>query len=581
MESILKNIKPFNYESFHFLRPEWLWAFIPLLGITFLLLFAIKDRSKWKKAIPKHLQPYLFVKGSKWANLMPIILLELGVSCLIIAISGPTWYKKEITGQKTEAVLLMTLDLSGSMMAKDLSPNRLERAKMKIKDLLDHNPRASTGLVVFAGTPHTVLPPCNDYDIIQTQIEGLYPAAMPVRGSNISLLIEEWKERLKNVKAPSTILLFTDELSEKDTDELIYYIQNSIHELTIVPMSTPQGAKIPKNKKGTAITQNGKAVISKMDQAVLGRLSASEQVHISQLTLDDSDMELIAKKVSDKLIYQEDEEESDEEWEDLGILFVLPIFFISLFWFRKGWMVQWCLVFVFILPSCSPNDPNADLWFSQDYQAQAKEKNGDFEAAAEQYQDLAHKGVAYYKAENYDAALAVFELDSSSEGNYNRALTLVELGRLEEAKDAFSKAQELDPDLPQLQSHIDTIQARIKAEAELRKKFQAQEVPDTGNKEPLKERKAKGEDEELTSDTEVDELPDDGERVTDEQETDIQKTKELERPEDAEGAELKEVDASKVLMEKISAEPQEFLRRRFKLQKEKYYPTVKEGKETW
>ena len=81
---------------------------------------------------------------------------------MIIGMAGPTWKKKEIPGQKIQAVVLIALDLSKSMMTKDIQPNRIERAKFKINDFLDANPRARAGLIAFAGTAHPVLPFTSD-----------------------------------------------------------------------------------------------------------------------------------------------------------------------------------------------------------------------------------------------------------------------------------------------------------------------------------------------------------------------------------------------------------------------------------
>ena len=94
------------------------------------------------------------------------------------------------------------------------------------------------------------------------------------------------------------------------------------------------------------------------------------------------------------------------------------------------------------------------------------------------------------------------------------------------------------------------------------------------------ETQAKGEDEELTSDTEVDELPETGDRVTDIQETGIRKAEELERPPEDYDAGTQQ-DAQQVLLRKASADPSEFLRRRFRLQRERLFSDVKEGGETW
>ncbi|MDR2916775.1 MAG: hypothetical protein LBV74_18430 [Tannerella sp.] len=100
-------------------------------------------------------------------------------------------------------------------------------------------------------------------------------------------------------------------------------------------------------------------------------------------------------------------------------------------------------------------------------------------------------------------------------------------------------------------------------------------------KEKLKERKPTAEDEQLSSDTEVKKLPTTGDRMSDEVASDIHRAKEQEFPPKDFSLENQMPIETKVLMQKTNADPGEFLHRRFKIQKQKYYPDVKQGKETW
>ena len=96
----------------------------------------------------------------------------------------------------------------------------------------------------------------------------------------------------------------------------------------------------------------------------------------------------------------------------------------------------------------------------------------------------------------------------------------------------------------------------------------------------LNEREAKGEDEELTSDTEVQELPKDGDRITDEVESGMRKAEEMERPPEDFQPQQGEA-AQNVLLREISADPSEFLKRRFQYQYEKYYKDSQKPEKPW
>ncbi len=69
------------------------------------------------------------------------------------------------------------------MLATDIQPNRLERAKFKISDFLDANPRAKAGLVAYAGTAHPVLPFTSDYNLIKHHVVSLINRIMPIQAA--------------------------------------------------------------------------------------------------------------------------------------------------------------------------------------------------------------------------------------------------------------------------------------------------------------------------------------------------------------------------------------------------------------
>ena len=96
----------------------------------------------------------------------------------------------------------------------------------------------------------------------------------------------------------------------------------------------------------------------------------------------------------------------------------------------------------------------------------------------------------------------------------------------------------------------------------------------------LNEREAQSEDEELSSDTEAEELPDEGDRITDEMETDMRTAEELERPPEDFQPQQGE-SAQNVLLKEISADPSEFLRRRFRYQYEKYFSDQPKPEDPW
>lgn len=372
MFEYIKDIANFNPDQFHLLRPEWLWAFVPMTVVAFIIIFTAREDKKWKKVIAPALQPFMFTKEKHSSLTYPLLAFVVIMSIGVIALSGPTWSKNEVPGAKSEAVLLVAVDCSLSMMAEDIQPNRLERAKFKIRDLLDANPGSRVGLYAYSGSAHIVVPMCNDYRLITHHLESLAPGIMPVQGTNLKLVLEMADSTLAGIEAPSTLLLVTDVISENQLKMLEDFVAQTKHRIEILAMATQQGAPIPKNKQKQPVTdRNGNSVLSKLDPGVLFKLQQNKNINVNTLTLDNSDMELIASNIRKNLQFQADDTASEEQWKDMGFVLVILLVLLVPFWFRKGWMIQYSWIpLVFLLSSCSGEFSWENMWYSKDYQAQ-------------------------------------------------------------------------------------------------------------------------------------------------------------------------------------------------------------------
>lgn len=576
-------ISHINWQQLHFLRPKALYLFVPLAVIVLLLILGNKERRKWKLMIAEPLRKYMFTKGSRWAIVLPLLFFIIGMSCVILGAAGPTWKKKEVPGEKIQAVALIALDLSRSMLAKDIQPDRLERAKFKITDFLDANPRARAGLIAFAGTAHPVIPFTSDYKLVEFQAKALENRIMPVQGSNIPVLTMVMDSIMKQVDAPSTIVLMTDAIDAADAASLSNWIDSTRHHLEILLFSTPNGAPVPGHTK----------VISKQDPTVLSNLTQDTSISITPITLDKSDVTQIAQRISSKLIFEKQKKQDEKDWDDMGWLLIIPAIIITVFWFRRGWVIQWSLVpFVLMsLASCGVKSKHPDWWYSKDYQGQLFENAGKYAEAAEHFADDKHKAVAYFKAGNYAAAADLFSLDTSASGNYNRGLALAKLGRYDEAEDAFGKAINLDPSLKDAAGKSIAQLNKAKQQADSILKYDptsvskdAKDLADNkkkDKKDPLKTHKPKGEDEQLSSDTRVKNMPKSGNRAMDEVASNIHKYKESNKPDKNFKPDKNEQAASNILLRRAEADPGEFLHKRFQLQVKRYYKHVQKSKTAW
>ncbi|HXB93927.1 MAG TPA: VWA domain-containing protein [Puia sp.] len=582
-QKIRDSIATIDWDQFHFLRPAALWLFAPMVLIVVLLVTGNRDRKKWTRIVQPVLRPFLFTKGSRNAMLLPLASFILGTSLGILALAGPTWKKKELPGEKIQAVVLIALDVSRSMLATDIQPSRLERAKLKLNDLLDAGPRAKAGLIAYAGSAHPVLPFTGDYQLIKHHAVSLENRIMPIQGTELGILLRAADSMLRSILAPSTVVLMTDALSMDDATLLDDFVQGRRLRLEVLLFSTPNGAEVPGSDH----------VLSKQDPFVLQNLSQDTAITITPLTLDRSDVKGIAKRISDRLTFEQTGVRDDKEWEDEGWILLLPVSLIALAWFRRGWIIQWCWPVLGLpaLSSCGAGSKHPDWWYSKDYQGQLLENAGRYAPAAERYDDDRRKAVAYFKAGNYEAAADLFALDSSASSVYNRGLAMARMGRYDEAMDQFSRAIDLDSSLKQeaLKSMDKTASARRRADSVLQYDGQSaakneKDLPGgkkKAGKDPLKERKAESEDEKLSSDTRVKKLPTSGDRVTDEAASNIHMGKEAKTPPKDLSRQQPEQTSEVILMRQTEADPSEFLHRRFELQIKRYYRSMPKPKDPW
>ena len=133
------------------------------------------------------LLPLLLDDQKTQRSRIPLWLLSLGWLLAVLALADPAWEQQPQPLRQTGTSRVIVLDLSRSMLAPDLKPSRLVRARFKVEDILAHDAEGQTGLVVFAGDAFTVSPLTRDADTIRAQLRALDPSIMPSQGSRADL----------------------------------------------------------------------------------------------------------------------------------------------------------------------------------------------------------------------------------------------------------------------------------------------------------------------------------------------------------------------------------------------------------
>lgn len=201
--------------DFEFFEPHWLWLLLLLPVILWLMWNAEANRpGEWKfsglaSQQKKMGSPFIITIRRVLMACMGIVL-----ALLIIALAKPIDWADHIDNNhdyKDGIDIILTIDISGSMLEQDFQPNRIEVAKKVAKDFVDGRKGDRIGLVAYAGEAYTACPATTDYTVLNKQIDGLTCYANIEGGTAIGVGLGTAVSRLRSDSIPSkVIILLTD-----------------------------------------------------------------------------------------------------------------------------------------------------------------------------------------------------------------------------------------------------------------------------------------------------------------------------------------------------------------------------------
>jgi Ca-activated chloride channel family protein len=464
--------------DFHFLRPLWLLLLLllPLMFVAFRQL-RLGD-SGWSRLIPARLlSPILRSEGrSGKASGSPLAPASAALVILAIALAGPAWREAPTPLKQPGDSLVIALDLSLSMLATDVEPDRLTRAKRKIRDILAVRQGSLTGLLVYAGDAHVVTPLTDDARTIEGMLEVLDPVIMPATGNRADLAVARAAELL-NQGAPGDgrVLLITDQVSERYWPEIQETLAETGYPLNTLVVGTEEGGPIPLARRGF-IRENGEIVITRAAPDALAELARSTGGESDELTLDNTDIESLELSPKDTGDWKDtDTGLTVSRWQDDGYWLLWLALPLILMGWRRGAFTALALILLPALPQPASAMSWDELWQRQDQRATELIRNNPGQAAT-QLDDPEWKGSALYRSGQFDAAARAFAKADGPRASYNRGNALARAGKLEEALKAYDTALAANPELE------DARHNRKIVEELLKQKNQGQEGKESNDK---------------------------------------------------------------------------------------------------
>lgn len=268
---------------FRFESPEYLYMLLllPLLVAAHYVWTYRKRRNLRRYGDPQLLKP-LMKDVSLLRREIKFWLFILALVFLIIAIARPQYGTRTETRQRSGIEAIIAMDVSNSMLAEDVSPNRLEKAKMMVSSLVDNMTDDKIGLIVYAGQAYVQLPITSDYVSAKMFLETISPSMIEMQGTDIAAAINLAVESFTPQEGVSrAIFVITDgEDNEGGAVEAAKVAAEKGVHVYVLGIGSPAGAPIPIPGTGQYIIDNeGNTVMSRLSEDMCHEIAEAGKGH--------------------------------------------------------------------------------------------------------------------------------------------------------------------------------------------------------------------------------------------------------------------------------------------------------------
>ena len=268
-------------ETFRFANPGFLYMLLLIPVIVVLLVISLRRRRVARERFGNTEMVKRLMPGfSSRRYIVKFIFVMLALVSGILTAARPQFGSRLQQVKREGVEVIIALDVSNSMLAEDIAPSRLERAKQAIAQLVDQLRNDKIGLILFAGDAYTQIPVTNDYLSAKMFLESASPDAVSKQGTDIASAIDLGMRSFSpgNNKSKALIIITDGENHEGDAVEKAREAAKAGIVISTIGIGSPDGTPVPVTVNGKTDylkDAEGNTVISKLDETTLKEIASA------------------------------------------------------------------------------------------------------------------------------------------------------------------------------------------------------------------------------------------------------------------------------------------------------------------
>ncbi|MFH4965992.1 VWA domain-containing protein [Gaetbulibacter sp. M235] len=259
----------------------WFWVLgvIPVIFLFFLILQIWKHKSQSKFA-DKQLLKRLSPNSSLFKSILKIVVLSLAFACLAIALVNPKIGTKLETVKREGVDIVFAIDVSKSMLAEDIAPNRLEKAKQLVTQIINNLASDRVGIIAYAGKAFPQLPITTDYAAAKMFLQSMNTDMLSSQGTAIDEAIKLAKTYYDDEEQTNRVLIIISD-GEDHSEEAASVAEEANEEgirIFTIGVGDVKGGPIPEKRNGIVLNykkdSNGETVITRLNEEILESIAS-------------------------------------------------------------------------------------------------------------------------------------------------------------------------------------------------------------------------------------------------------------------------------------------------------------------